>query len=238
MYVLGVDVETTGFSPPNGDIITEVGAVLWHVESRRPHAMLSELVALEEGDKREIPPDITRLTGITTDMLRQPLARPLPEVLSRLFELAALADFWVAHNAPFDREFIEAAASYCFFDMPQKPWIDTSTDVPYADRITTRKLTYLCAEHGFANPFAHRALFDVLSMLNVSMRYPFEAIRLLQASPTVRLIGRQPREQNDEAREVGFRWDSDTKQWTRNVKACQVQLIQSQIKIPFVVETL
>ncbi len=95
-----VDLETTGGGPGRGESIIEIGAV--KVASGRIADSFQTLV--DPG--RRLPPFITRLTGIDDEMLagRPTIATVLPE----------FADFCgdavlVAHNARFDRAFLDAA---------------------------------------------------------------------------------------------------------------------------------
>ncbi len=236
-WLLGVDVETTGLEAADDkDVITEVGAVLWDVPTCRPLAMLSATIALEPA--RELTEDIQRLTGITPEMVAAPIGRPETEVLVELMRLAELAGWYVAHNAPFDRSFLTAAAERNFLELPQRPWIDTSADVPYPAGMQTRKLVHLAAEHGFLNPLAHRAVFDVLTMLKLVGRYPFEEITAIAKSPPVLLVGRHAFEQNNLAKACGFRWDASRKEWTRLVKWAQLPQLKADIAVPYVVEPI
>jgi DNA polymerase-3 subunit epsilon len=162
MYVLGIDLETTSLDTAEAEII-EIGAVLWDTDRKTPVAMLSEIV-IPHG---EVSEETIEITGITMEDIAEH-GKPLGEVLERLELLRAKAKAWVGHNAirfdlPILERFYEAANSL--------PWIDTTEDIPYPKEITMHNLTYLAAAHGFLNPFAHRAVFDVLTMLRVFSCY-------------------------------------------------------------------
>ena len=94
-YVV-VDIETTGGWAPS-DRITEIGAVKVrnHEVIDRWHSMINP--------QRSIPPSITRLTGITNEMVRD--APVFAEIADRLMEFMADGIF-VAHNVNFDYGFI------------------------------------------------------------------------------------------------------------------------------------
>ena len=97
-YVV-LDTETTGSSPTRGDRLTEVAAV--RVREGRVVDRFATLV----NPGRPIPPAITRLTGITDAMVgRAPVFVDVVEQMLDFFGDAVL----VAHNAPFDRAFIDA----------------------------------------------------------------------------------------------------------------------------------
>lgn len=229
-WVLGIDLETTGLNPADDvDVITEVGAILWDIVDNKPIALLSETVELEPG--RTLSPEIMSLTGITPGMVRAPIAKPEPVVLDELGKLAAMAGYYCAHNAPFDRGFLGVALERNFMSLPVRPWIDTSVDVPYPPRIRTRNLTHLAADHGFLNPLSHRAVFDVATMLKVLSLYSFDDVLLLNRSPSIKLIGTHGRDQNDDAKACGFRWDGERKEWFRIVKAATLPSLK--ITVPY-----
>ena len=98
---VAIDLETTGLNPAEHEIIEiawvrfERGAV---VES------FSSLVR----PKQPIPPRITELTGISNDEVAS--APSIEEVLPGVLE-ALSGRTVVAHNASFDRGFLETAAS-------------------------------------------------------------------------------------------------------------------------------
>lgn len=103
MRLLGIDYETTGLSPEN-DLITEVGFVVWDVPTATP----LELVSLFLDWKLEkLDPVVTKLTGITMEMLREFGQNPTTvyKILCRLARVDGIAA-QVAHNGEtFDRPF-------------------------------------------------------------------------------------------------------------------------------------
>src|SRR6202046_3037548 len=94
-YVV-VDIETTG-SWSNGDRITEIGAV-----KIRNHEVVGEWHSLIN-PQRSIPTNITRLTGIDSDMVRG--APAFPEVADSFMHFMGEGIF-VAHSVNFDYGFI------------------------------------------------------------------------------------------------------------------------------------
>ena len=139
-------------------------------------------------------------------------------------------NFLVGHNAiSFDSKFLEAA--FDSYQMPKikTPWIDTLTDLPYSQEVKTRKLSYLASEHGFVNPFSHRALFDVLTMLKLLSQYPIEEIIAIQQSPLVKILAHVSYDDRDKARRLGFRWDPQNRCWFAEIK----QSILPRMDYPF-----
>ena len=92
------DTETTGLYPDGGDRITELGCV--EVIDLIPTGReFHELINPE----RDIPKEVTEITGHTWEMLRD---KPkFHEVSEKFLEFVGDAVL-VAHNAPFDRGFI------------------------------------------------------------------------------------------------------------------------------------
>jgi DNA polymerase-3 subunit alpha (Gram-positive type) len=97
---VAVDVETTGLSSYR-DRLTEIGAVL--VSGGQVKERFQSFV----NPKMPIPPEITRLTGITDADVRD--APEEGEALGAFLDFAAGRPL-VAHNAPFDMGFLSAAA--------------------------------------------------------------------------------------------------------------------------------
>lgn len=218
MILLGLDLETTGLDLAQSEII-EIGAVLWDWPRQKPIKILNELIHA----KASIPEEIVAITGIEQRDLEQ-FGIPLEEGLKKLFEMAASAQYIVAHNgSQFDRLFLEREWASCAPLRLQQEWIDTLTDVPFGSQVTTRKLTYLAAEHGFLNPFSHRAIFDVLSMFKVLSHYDLDEVLKLRASPLRRVVAQVTYDQREQAKGAGFRWDPQNRQWFLEGKECQLQ---------------
>jgi len=231
MLILGLDCETTGLDPEK-DKMTELGMVLYDTEAKMPLKIYCEYIKIEG----EVPEFITDLTGITKQHLDD-YGVPLDAAIEEYLVYSVMAEYQVAHNAPFDRGFINAAiASLKLSGIPNEndtPWIDTSVDVPYPKKITTRKLEFLGPAHGFINPWSHRALFDVLSMLKVLDHYDINKVVRLAGEGDSMLVAicQKPwldkapdgQKDTDTARELGFRWNGDKKRWQKIVKESQVE---------------
>lgn len=218
MIICGVDVETTGFSS-TVDKITEIGAVLFDTETKQPVNIFNCLIDIGE---TEVKPEITTITGITKELLEKH-GIPLGQALASFDVFSESAIHFVAHNAPFDKGFIENGHKSVELKMPEKPWIDTCADVPYPPQIKTRKLIHLAAEHGFLNPFAHRAIFDVLTMLNVLSNYDFEKIAARAAMPSIEIKAMVSFPNKDLAKARGFHWFATSKSWVKTIKENEFQ---------------
>lgn len=107
MTILVYDFETTGLTlhpdadPAKQPRAIELGAAVLHSSSGR---LLEEVeILIDPGVP--ISEEITKITGITNDMLR---GKPrFEEVLPQLRRLFAGADCMIAHNLPFDRAILQ-----------------------------------------------------------------------------------------------------------------------------------
>jgi len=146
-----VDIETTGGSVATGGI-TEIGAVL--LRGGRIEGEFQQLV----NPGTPVAPFVTRLTGITDEMLAdQP---PIAEVLPRFLEFVG-DRILVAHNARFDFGFLDAAARRHVGCRLTRPYLCT---IRLARRLVPGlrrcSLDALAAHFGLLVRGRHRALGD------------------------------------------------------------------------------
>jgi len=207
MIICGIDLETTGLDSKT-DLVTEVGAVLWDTDLNRPVKFFNKLIKID----RPLTQEIIDLTGIDDDLLSKYGEDP-KTVWAELLEFQKPADYLLAHNAPFDRGFIEQHG----FKI-DKPWIDSCVDVSYPKEIQTRKLTYLAAEFGFVNPFSHRALTDVLTMLQLCSNFDWNETIENAKTPNAVMRAMVTFQDNKLAKNAGYRWDGEKKFWVKTVK--------------------
>lgn len=237
MLILGLDFETTGFEHEKDDRITEVGAVLWDTEQRNPVRILSELVMY---DPEGIPPlseEVMRVTGLNHEIINEH-GLGMTQILNyKGFQsMLTSAEYLVAHNAPFDRAFLEKELN--LVNESWKPqmkhfkWIDTRTDLPREAYLKGKStaLGYLAADHGFINPFPHRAVTDVLTMLKLMSLYDFDEIVKRSEAPTVTVVAQVSFEQKDKAKNAGFHWNKP--HWQMNVKECDLQELAEKWDFP------
>ena len=147
-----VDTETTGGSAGHGHRLTEVAAV------RVRDGLVVERFASLVNPERPIPREITRLTGITDAMVaRAPtFDRVAPDLLAFLSTSVI-----VAHNAPFDRAFLDAELRRAYGRRLASPFVCT---VQLARRVVpglkSYRLDALAGHFGVSIQNRHRALGD------------------------------------------------------------------------------
>ncbi len=111
-----IDVETTGLSPHKDQII-ELAAL--KIENGSPIKDIALLIKIAE----KIPASITKLTGITNDMLSKE-GQNLENALKIFLEFIE-SDLLVCHNASFDIGFIQAACRKANLPIPHNQCVDT-----------------------------------------------------------------------------------------------------------------
>jgi DNA polymerase III epsilon subunit family exonuclease len=161
-HYIVVDIETTWLSR-DADRITEIGAVRFDGDK-----IIEEWQTLVNPQKY-ISPYITKLTGITNDMVgRAPtIDQVLPEFLDFMWE-----DVFVAHNAGFDYGFLSLNAD-------RHLWHAWDNDVLCTRKLANRLVSHLprkwlwalCDYFGIVNAQAHRALADVHATTEVLRQF-------------------------------------------------------------------
>ena len=145
------------------------------------------------------------------------------------------ADYLMAHYTEFDRTILERFVSWDGY-IGEKPftskWIDTMTDIPYPESIKTRALPYLAAEHGFLNPFPHRALFDVMTMIKIASMYDFDEILKYADSPNLWVRATVSFDDKQLAKDRHFKWDPTNKLWVKQVKEMNIEYEEEQANFP------
>lgn len=150
-----LDLETTGLHPHQGDRICEVA--LHRVAGGQVEATLDSLV--DPG--RPLSAGAFGVNGIGPEQLAG--APTFAAIVEPLLERLAGAPL-VAHNAPFDVEFIRAELARMDRSLPAIPAIDT---LALARRLIPHRRSYSLAALATAlggTPPAHRAMADVLAL--------------------------------------------------------------------------
>jgi|HigsolmetaGSP11D_1036233.scaffolds.fasta_scaffold03521_4 CRISPR-associated protein Cas2 len=157
-YII-LDVETTGLSPDQHDII-EIGAV--KVSNQQVESTFQALVKIEG----KIPQQVVQLTGISDDLL-QSEGRPIHEALQ---EFLVYIDDWpiVAHNGDFDYSFIRAACIKLGFPPINNKRIDTmSLARRYLVEVPNYKLETLVEYLNIPVTGLHRSLNDCFATMQL-----------------------------------------------------------------------
>ena len=220
--ILILDTETTGLD--------------WRAENIIELAMLSVDVDLHTGQPvgvvevyedfedpgRPIPPEIVKLTGITDHDVK---GQKLNEV--KINAMVERADLIVAHNAGFDRPFVEKRLEV----FEHKAWACSFAGINWkAQGLGSAKLEFLCSELGWFYD-AHRAQVDCHALLRVLSSnlktqpddLPTSGfLQLLKSAEQARTVVKafgSPFESKDKLKARGYRWDAEAKVWFTAVKS-------------------
>lgn len=164
MLILGLDFETTGLNIPSIGV-TEIGMVLWDTGLNAPIKLFGTLV--DPGTYAVWEPGVEKINNLTPEICSK-FGMEDEKACKYVLSWYSSADVACAHNGgAFDRPLLETwAERYGLDPQKSKLWIDTRADIEIPARASHR-LVYMAADHGFLNPFPHRAMFDVMTMLTV-----------------------------------------------------------------------
>jgi DNA polymerase-3 subunit epsilon len=206
--LLLIDCETTG-TDPSKDELCEIGAILFSVEHRAVVQQLSLLLPVKTNPAEEINSIPADLTGFTLSGSRDVM-------LTALAWMAYQADAFVAHNADFDRQWAQCL-------LADKPWICTCHGITWPNLRPSPSLMSLALAYGVPVWAAHRALTDCIYLAQVLERDPeLEAHIEEGLLPQVLVNARVSFDEKDLAKEAGFRWVPEIKQWQRKCNERQI----------------
>lgn len=170
------DLETTGLYALSGQIV-EIGAVRFRLDGARLDAF-EQLV----DPQCEITEEVTRIHGITQDMVRG--KPPIAEALPRFLEfLGAPERILLAHNAEFDLSFLALAMARLRLPYPPHPILDTLELARRRVRgARTFKLEDLAIHLCVADGEEHRGLSDATLLARVFCR-------MLARASSLRTVG-------------------------------------------------
>lgn len=211
-----VDTETTGLDP-NSDRIIEVGIIVFQYDpnSGQPIRQVDFYDGLEDPG-HPLSEQTKSITGITDDHVANKRFDD-----ERINALVAKADIVIAHNASFDRAFLEKRFPV-FVDLP---WGCSMADIDWSgERIGSRTLEFLAYKLGFFFD-AHRALEDCQALLSIlSSKLPLSGIPALK--PVIDSLNRvdhtiyatnAPFAKKELLKNRRYQWDSERKCWRKTL---------------------
>lgn len=222
--VLILDTETTGLDSRSENII-ELAMLAVDLDLQTGQ-LVGEVEVYEdfEDPGRPIPPEITKLTGITSKDVQ---GQKLDE--AKIKDMVERADLIVAHNAGFDRPFVENRLEV----FEHKAWACSFAGIDWkAQGLGSAKLEFLCSELGWFYD-AHRAQVDCHALLRVlssplkssAETKPLNGLQQLfksaeNARTVVKAFG-SPFETKDKLKARGYRWDAEARVWYTAVKSAE-----------------
>jgi DNA polymerase-3 subunit epsilon len=232
-----LDTETTGLSNEKDHII-EVAVQLFRFEM--PGGRIIQNLESYEGLQDPgfaVSMETTSLTGISPSMLVDQKID-----WERVDELLSKADVVLAHNARFDRGFVDRKSRV----SPAKRWACTSSQADWrAKGFKNAKLQDVCGALGIHYE-AHRAMSDVRAMVQLigsedvmtGKTYLAEVITNAGKEMAYLWVEGRTYDQRDLLKAHGFRWDGEQKIWGKFVLAADtlmevtfVQSVMPELKI-------
>ena len=204
---LFVDCETTGFSSEH-DALIELAMLPFDytLDGHITHVHRDPARTWRQDPGWPVPPEITRLTGLTDeDLAGQAIDTAAAS------ELLARSHLVVAHNASFDRSFVEAVVPAA----RAVAWACSRHEVAWDPvAFPSRSLACLLCAYGAFAPDRHRALADceagvwlLTQTLPGTERTVFGELRETAARPAVRIWATgAPFDTKDQLRARGYRW--------------------------------
>ena len=209
--VIVLDTETTGLDSKTESIIElAMLSVLVDAATGEPVGPVSIYESFEDPGK-PIPAQITEITGIDDAMVK---GQRIDD--AAVTAMVQQADLVVAHNAGFDRPFVEAR----FPVFAAKAWGCSFQGIDWKKEGSgSAKLEFLASERGWFYD-AHRAQVDCHALLQV-LASPLAdgqtgLSRLLTGAGQTRYKLRAtgaPFEAKDKLKSRGYRWDGDGRVW-------------------------
>lgn len=210
-----IDIETTGLEPSKDKII-EVGFLEFVFGSDLKPAIINIYGGLDDPGF-DLAPEISSLTGIQSYQLKD--RRVDWDIIN---QAVARSKVLIAHNAAFDRSFLEQREEFSGQDVH---WACSMSHIDWQNKgFKTRSLNYLAADSGFVNPFAHRAVFDCATTFRLIAPHINELIeRSFEKEYHVLAVG-APFESKDKLKNCGYRWDPGQRVWSKIVAHSKLDL--------------
>ena len=221
-----LDTETTGLSSQDDQVI-ELGMIAFDFDPvlgtlHNVREVFDEL----EDPGRPIPPETTQVHHITDSMVQGKRIND-----TAVEKIVAEASVIIAHNASFDRPFVEKRWPV----FKDKQWVCSIKDIDWkSEGVGSAKLEYLLQTQGIFYE-AHRAETDCWALLELLIAVLPQSqqpalLRLLESlnQPQVRLYATgSPFDSKDLLKARGYRWAPEIKCWHRQLggdKALQEEL--------------
>jgi DNA polymerase III subunit epsilon len=202
---LCVDVETTGLDAAHDEIIELAMTPFSFGEDGRIYEVGASFQGLRE-PAQPIPAQVTALTGIDDAMVAGQSIDPV-----EVDAFIAPADLVIAHNAAFDRRFLER---FCPAFVA-KPWACSMSEIDWIEEgHEGRKLVWLAAGAGFFYD-RHRAVHDCVAVIELLARpLPTSGVRAMARllerarAPTWRIWAEgAPFDRKDQLKTRGYHWN-------------------------------
>lgn len=217
---VAIDVETTGRDPAK-DVVIEVAIQRFRFDAEGQITQVGAVRTWREDPGFALPAQISRITGLTdADLAGQVIDTDAAT------QLLKSADIVIAHNAGFDRPFVEARLPAA----AALPWGCSLREVDWEGLgFEGRSLSALLMQLGLFYP-PHRAEIDVSALLHLLAHCCHDGERILAKlvakaeRPSVRVEARSTDyAQRHMFKDRGYAWDAPNKSWWIEVNENEVE---------------
>lgn len=212
--VLIVDTETTGLTPSHAQL-AEVGAVLYSVEYQTVLQQISSLFPVTDNPQIQV----NGINPLATQQVSTSLVSEMLQLMARR------ADAIVAHNAAFDKQWLN------FGDIP---WICTYRNIDWHPHKNT-DLVRLAVAHGVPVVKAHTALDDCHLLVKIFQSRDDTKELLTQAlQPRYKVMALVSKEERHLAKEAGFQAvyvNSVFSHWEKELTEVEMMALSFQWKV-------
>jgi DNA polymerase-3 subunit epsilon len=201
MKIAILDTETQGLDASQHKCI-EVAVMLFDLAYAQPVASFASLI-------RSNSNEAVHINGIPSEMLAH--AHDPDIVWRNVRWLIEPAQAIVAHRAEFDQQFCPPL---------DRPWVCSKTDLRIPGHRMGDSLVQLALSLGLGVASAHRAMADVDTLARIltrvsEMGHDLEEMFVLAMRPKKRFVAVVSYEMRQAAKDAGFLWDGDRRQWWR-----------------------
>ncbi|TCU51416.1 DNA polymerase-3 subunit epsilon [Novosphingobium sp. PhB57] len=209
-----LDVETTGLDQEN-DRIIELAVQRFRFDDAGRIVQVGQPRVWREDPGTLLDPRIVKLTGLTNEMLEDQV---IDESLA--FDILSSADLIIAHNAAFDRPFVDRRLPA----VRGKPWACSMAEPDWLELgFDGRALAHLVYQCGWFYE-GHRAENDILALLYLLAHGLPGGVtvlaKLLECSqrPSYQVNAIDaPFEAKDLLKARGYRWNAAMRFWSREI---------------------
>jgi DNA polymerase III subunit epsilon len=228
MKVLIIDTETTGLDAKR-DWVIEIGAILYSVPHRTTLFQFSTLLNAPNNAAEHI-------NRIPAAVLPEICMNTQQVFIDTLQQLAQAADYAIAHNATFDKQWFDGSHLPILRNIAAEPlkWLCTLEDFTFPQQTRQgENLVSLALNHGIGVSSAHRALTDCQLIATLFDRMDDLQGMIDRADrPKALYRAHVSYEDRDLAKTAGFKWNAGSKIWTRRMATVDA------LKLPFPVKEI
>jgi len=216
-----LDLETTGLNK-NEDKIIELAVKLVAVDKKNGQliGILNEYQAFQD-PLEPIDEKVTQINGITNEMVKGHSID-----WEAVYVILVESDIVVAHNASFDRAFMDRYLPL----SKDKIWACSVYDIDWATRgFSSKGQELLCIWHGFYFD-SHRAMSDVDALIHLVTHESYATVKPIEelienAFKTVYKISANdsPFETKDALKSRDYSWNGDQRFWWKNINLDEIE---------------